>query len=456
MCGGDGHESSRRIADLRWPSNETIDRVITFQRQLQLATGWNELTRDILQYEMLVAATRCGIRLDTSYITIANPKSGDHERLQFERWQLFLTKSLSSNCCESGPCFSDHFTLTSDGSYKVRLHSVAMAAMLAACSCEHHHWVQYLNICLAIANAAIPLAMRYGKIGCDQPSPGLSGEVMLYYTCSSLLNTIYFVALLSFIYGALVDVIRRFLLSDVLQHLIRLVDIDLRPQLRLEAVPTDGSTHRKTEKKLLRDAFFHTGQRFSSHSRDRQVLSVVQDNGDGGVYEEKLLGAVERGELYEGGSRDYDAEGYGGDSPVRRMYSESLEPFSQDALANLYVPQLDLQVPANYTAFVQCRKMLHSFGFRVRFRLDTYTGMMSHYYWCTIAVSHFMELGLVILLIFVLTLSLISRILHQRPRELFQSTVVTQTLFFIVIFAASMASIVFIAHLANKKMQYHR
>ena len=64
--------------------------------------------------------------------------------------------------------------------------------------------------------------------------------------------------------------------------------------------------------------------------------------------------------------------------------------------------------------------------------------------------------GLVVLLIFVLSLSLISRILHQQPHELLQSTVVVQTLFFVVIFALSMAGIVFTAHLANKKMQYHR
>lgn len=362
MCGGDGKESTRRIADLRLPSQDTIEKVISYQRQLQLNSGWNTLTPDILQYEMLVAATRCGIRLDNSYFVIANPNSGDHQRLQFERWQLFLSKTLSSNCCETGPCFSDHFSLTSDGSYRVRLHSVAMAAMLAACSCENHRWVFLLNIGLALVNAAIPLVMRYGQIGCDQPTPGSSGEVLLFYSATSLLTVTYFVALLTFIYGAMIDVIRRFLLSDVLQHLIRLVDIDLRPQLRFEAVPTDGTSHRQTEKKLIREAYLFSGQRFSSHSKDRHVMAIVDGSS---TCDEKLL-AVEQGDASNG---IYDA-----DSSVKRMYSESLEPFSRDALAGLCVPQLDLQVPANYTALVQCRKMLHSFGFRVRFRLDTYTG----------------------------------------------------------------------------------
>lgn len=376
MCGGGGAASHTRIADLRFPSRETITRVIHYQNQLQLNSGWNHLSAEILSYEMLVAAARTGVKLQSSYFVIPNPRAGDHERLQFERWQIFLSRISSSGCCTlTGESFGDHFTQTPDGSYRVGLHSVAMSAMLAATSCEHGTSASILNVSAAVINALIPLVMRYGRIGCDDPTPGSSLEVVLFYFCATFLNLIYFVALLTFLNGAILDVVRRFLVMDVMQHLIRQVDIDLRPKLRIQAVPNDPTPHRETEKKLLRHALLFSDWPPSSASVNSKVQYASSEGEPDSSIDHEV--GVDRkiedltSKLLRSSHTD---DKRGGEPDTLRMYSESLEPFSLEALGDLHIPQLDLSIPTNYTAFVQCRKVLHNFGFRIRFRLDTYTG----------------------------------------------------------------------------------
>ena len=373
MCGDCGNIQSdrNRVKDLSWPSPDTIATVRMYQDQLQLNSGWNTMRTELLQYEMLVAAARSGIRLEYSYFVIPNPHNGELERLQFERWQLFLCKTLAMNCSLTGSSFGEHFSQMADGSYRVRLHSVATASMLAACQCKGTSNGFLLCVAFAIINTAIPLLMRF-CVSHHRFSPGSSAEVVLYYTCTSFLNLFMFVALMSFLYGAVLDVVRRFLLSDVLQHLIRLVDIDLRPKLRMEAVPMDKTEHRQMEKKLIRRALQFSQPLWKGSPNDTCGANDVEANAMD--KREYLLSREKSQEGYVSKSSQDWSPHYREDVPTRGMYSESLEPFATDVLQDQLVPQLDLTIPSNYTAFLQCRKMLHNFGFRVRFRLDTYTG----------------------------------------------------------------------------------
>mmetsp|Transcript_766 Transcript_766/g.1273 ORF Transcript_766/g.1273 Transcript_766/m.1273 type:complete len:587 (-) Transcript_766:111-1871(-) len=362
----------------RYPTREEVSIVEGYQRQLQLLTGWSVLSEERLVFEVFVASTICGNQ-HIDHFHVPDPLSSDFNALQYERWKTLLDKYGSLSALEKDE---------KRGGFKVGIIATCLTLMKSV-NHPHFSFIPPLLSVLGLFNGAIPYIFVFD----DLYSMSIWGHV--YYMSACVINVALYITVSLFMYTALVDIDRRREVSDFLGEMVRLVDLDMRVKLRMDAHDEiqSGVRERQVVRNVLRE-------------QDTIRLTVVDEE----------IG------LELSNSKKYNQD--------------------QNILGNLnngsvVVPQLAETHADNFLAWMYCRTLLHAFGHRLRFRLDIYTGG-------------------VILAVFSLLLGLLYFVISAEERkQVIYSSEFIQLVMWIVVFSTLQAAIIMLGHLTNSSMHTH-
>lgn len=390
-----------------------------------LMPGYISISSSMINLEIVVAGARSGIPLRDIYFEIADPNIGQKETLQLLRWQVFLSKALHIPLTDPKDMHSQtHMNkiliLQKDGSYRVNIHSVCVAIVHATCQCSRSVGRKFI-VALALLNTAIPAVIS------DQPR---SRNDVCFFVAILAMNLIYYTVMLNILYAAVQEMNRKSCFSNILESMIRLHDYNLKANVRLKGggnatddrmitseiktiqelicentdmirlstcgdCKADGSCKTDDDKKVeLRASLLSPAARDANRSTSRGNNSIYSDieatlleniDGDGDTdpdsdtddtdIESPPLSQVES----SGGSG-----GSGGGSHLLSYYfpsstnsfgSESSVEIPGSTMEDFHFPQIELlHYNDNFTTWMQCRKILHNFGYRFSFRLNALLG----------------------------------------------------------------------------------
>jgi hypothetical protein len=379
----------------KFPSTETMITSITYQLQAMIMSGYIRMTSSMIYLEIVIAGARSGIPLRETYFEIADPDIGMKEKLQLLRWQVFLSKALHIPLNDAYDEHHEHrmskiLVRRSDGSYRVSIHSVCVAIVHATSQCQKSIGQRFITL-LALLNTAIPAYMT------DLPSSKM--DVTFYISILSI-NLIYYVVMLNILYGAVQEMTRKSCFSDILESMIRLHDYNLKANVRFGG--GGGSTDDRvitSEIKTIQDlicentdmirlstcgendqdckgvalrASLLTSQT-GKPSNDRPSSTYVNTIGDSdNDYDED---GVLNMDLESGVSEKPSLFGYYGFSSGSSLTDDSTVSVPGSSMDDFHFPQIELlKYSDNFTTWMQCRKILHNFGYRFSFRLNALLG----------------------------------------------------------------------------------
>jgi hypothetical protein len=260
----------------------------------------------------------------------------------------------------------------------------------ATSQCQKSIGQRFITL-LALLNTAIPAYMT------DLPSSKM--DVTFYISILSI-NLIYYVVMLNILYGAVQEMTRKSCFSDILESMIRLHDYNLKANVRFGG--GGGSTDDRvitSEIKTIQDlicentdmirlstcgendqdckgvalrASLLTSQT-GKPSNDRPSSTYVNTIGDSdNDYDED---GVLNMDLESGVSEKPSLFGYYGFSSGSSLTDDSTVSVPGSSMDDFHFPQIELlKYSDNFTTWMQCRKILHNFGYRFSFRLNALLG----------------------------------------------------------------------------------
>jgi hypothetical protein len=442
-----GYNIPRRLLDYsHFPTQEEIQMVRNYQVQLQLLSGWLPLGEDRIVYELIAASLLCVSDLNSSFL-IPDPLFSTEHAFQFQLWKQFLERnkfplsSLKRECVIESESRGGGGGGDGPGDYQIDL--------LTFCNClmqENRNYfssLQPLVVILSFINALIPFLFVIHRFN------SLCTSAQIYYLTSGFLNLLFYWACVGFLIAALEDSTRRYFCAEKLAAFIRAIDLDIRLQLRFQS---HGPSHQLLEcqssklQTLVKQNSFQ-----SSPQADSQDQQLEQ-----GILKRSLTSF----EISSSPVTNQLFTSFASSSPPSSP-SSSPCPHST-ASPPLTLPALKLaEYPDNVIVWMYARKLLHNFGARIRFRLDTYCGeaytlLNKHFFHLTISPT-----GGIILLLLTLVLGMIYSIISHSASSsnssinLFASPAFIQFLLFITVFTIFQALVIFIGHLTNKTLESH-
>ena len=311
----------------------------------------------LIDFEVVMAAARSGIPIRNVYFEIPNPNLGNKEKLQFLRWQVFLSKALHICLSDTeGQNHMDKILLQrEDGSYCVNIHSVCVAILHATCQCTRKFNIHVIFI-LDIINAAIPAYMAGFPSG---------AYYVFCYFCVITINLIYFAVMLHILYAGVKEMERKNSIASILDKMIRLHDYNTKANIRLGAAADESviTSEIKTIQQLIcentemiRLSNCETDSRGNCSQTTKHLLPPKSPYAD---IQEALFDTTE------------------GVYPKNSSISDGSIEVEGSLLEDFHIPQVELvQYNSNFVTWMQCRKILHNFGHRYSVRLSSYVGAL--------------------------------------------------------------------------------
>ena len=361
-----------------------------------ITSGYIFITSAVVNFEIVVAAARSGIPIRNVYFEIPNPNLGNKEKLQFLRWQVFLSKALHICLCDTeGQNHMDKILLQrEDGSYCVNIHSVCVAIVHATCQCSSPVGRKAI-ILLAVFNATIPAYMTEWPYGRPR---------LFCYLSILILNLVFFWIMLTILFAGIKEMERKSHIASILDTMLRLHDHNMKANIRVGAATDEGVVTR--EIKMIQDLLAENAEmiRLSSVARSANEYGAISNalfsNSQCSGVTESLLDTD--GE-FEGNVVTASAVSYPQDPKEGSLSDSSLEGSD---LSDFHIPQLELlEYSNNFVSWMQCRKILHNFGHRFSIRLSIYVGKMHNLFLLT-KCSFLNPLFSAIILLLLITLSL--------------------------------------------------
>ena len=328
------------------PTSEEIQTVTDYQRQLQLLSGWLPLDEDRIVYELIASSLLCVSDITSSF-TIPDPLLSADDSLQFERWKQFLERNK--------------FSVSLLKREVVNEQQVYQLDLLTFCNClmrENRNYMtglQHLVIPLSFLNAFIPYFFIF------ETYSSLCLASKIYYISSGILNLVFYWTGSGFMIAALEDSARRYFCSEKLSLFIRAVDFNSKFQLRFQSTNNFLSLFQGDSSKL-RDAINQsTNFRLSTTDPILPLTPLTRE-----AQQQSSDGSFHSFEISSQPSPFSDPHF---DLPPDRSFNEERLHESKT------LPMLKLDdYPKNILLWMYARKLLHNFGARIRFRLDTYGG----------------------------------------------------------------------------------
>jgi hypothetical protein len=344
-----GHNIPRKSLNYsKLPTPEEIQTVGEYQRQLQLLSGWFPIDEDRIVYEMIASSLLCVSDITASF-QIPDPLLSTDNSLQFERWKQFLERNK--------------FPVSLLKREVVNGQQIYTLDLLTFCNClmrENRNYLtgfQRVTISLSLLNAFIP----YFFIFDSYSSLCLASKI--YYFASGVLNLVFYWAASGFLLAALEDSIRRYYSAEKLSTFIRAIDIDPRFQLRFQST----------------DQFFRL-----SHQYSKLQMAIKQSSNFNLNTTEPILPMTQQ--QVQNNSPESSVPSFemsSQSSPTSNpLFSLPTDGSFNDMIPKEYktLPILKLaDYPKNIIVWMYARKLLHNFGARIRFRLDTYCGPLSSF-----------------------------------------------------------------------------
>jgi hypothetical protein len=361
------------------PTQDEIDRVLYFQSQLQLISGWIELGPKIVEFEVISASARIGINLRDYYIYVPSETRGINERIQLERWKKLLA---STNPVINGKVKG--LIEQPDGSYKIPADHLCVAVARSSPSKFLTAVLRVAILVISILNASMPIALE---------SRSLSTYAKLYYAMS-FLNTFLFSAfILSFIHAAYNDFFRRLQFANLLTSMMRYTEFNQGVRLRNKAKDIEANSHRLEVRALNnileRSSIFYDDQIVAGDALDARRLaerSRSLDPGAFGITLQSMKGEFMDNEESSDNVDESTAEAVES-SPAaqdtlgelqKQMSSHFSEfDFSSDYDGDDLVPRIDMTNAHNLMTWFVIRSTLRDFGARYHFRLNIYNGRLN-------------------------------------------------------------------------------
>lgn len=378
------------------PKREDIERIRKYQFQLQLVSGWINISPLIIEYEVLMSAASLGIDIHQGYFIVSSPESNNLAATQLLRWQTLLASadpmSRASQCVRQ-----------EDGSFRVPLQAFC-AAVVHYCNLRFTKTANVIILVISSLHAAIPL------MACDQPFGHYCYAGRTAIALSVVLNFIYYYILLSFIHSAFMALVRRCRFVTVMNSMLRLVDADLNVKFRVGSTALDNyppevqhiEPH-MVQSILRRNAKYNPPDIDNSNS---------SHSGNGIDLEKKLVSCDHR-------------------ASHASIFAVADVDIERD------VPMICPKYATNIYNWNKCRMILQRFGARIRFRLDIYIGLVA------------------LLLVTFLLFRIVEVLMSGHPAEMLSTAYSIQTLFTVVVCSLAFAVYIFLGYIVNIRMKFH-
>lgn len=399
-----------------------------YQAQLQIINGWYHISKELISYELFSASKRLDIDLKSLEIYIPIPNSKRRQfsiQYQFELWKLFLQKDdlLSTYPHYRFPATSSPTSdLTQD--YLIVDGFIICQSLLNLCNWPISTSVIIINFITSVSFALLPIIFIFifpstYSLSTISNKSKFSDETNLtlfitFHISAFLINFFLFQSLLYILFICKLDTFRKFQVFLLLSSLIRSHDIDIdtvQISTRSAVSPSSSEPHhnRQSFLQLLKSSGRIGNDSISSmtspthlsdfpgtnRSRktsillsDRSIISprsaptvsnsrqktnpqhssvVLEDYDDGQIDE------LERAEPLTDASEEINrAISFQSDSGIDPNDYEFKAYVGNDSLS--IVPKIDFNVNSNFLTWSSLRLVLHSFGDRMKFRIDCYIG----------------------------------------------------------------------------------
>lgn len=353
-----------------YPSPRQIDAVNRYQGQLQLISGWNNLTNTMIEHEITGASTRVGFNLKRYFFVLAPVSSSRSARLQFLRWKRLLSHKFES----SNEVAKNHddevgtpkgMHLQADGSYNICLDDACAALIADAKSPVIVAILRFMIFAISAMNACIPIVLTTG------PTSVLT---KVYFATSFFLNWMLSIFILSFLQTAFMDFYRRWLFSNQLATLIRVDDHDSGIMLH---------TNEKQNSSVYTSSF-HRSTFISSSSKTQRSQSSSSSCLHKSTIDDSKAGAKNAGDRAVEAWSGKDSIVEYKSTPLKldnSVYFEFPHNFDLESGSQQFeegelgiLPRLDMTIPQNYVSWLVARTVMRNFGARFLFRLNIYNG----------------------------------------------------------------------------------
>jgi hypothetical protein len=348
-----------------YPSRKQIDAVNRYQTQLQLISGWNNLTNKMIEHEITGASSRIGFNLKRYYFVLPPATSSRSARLQFMRWKRLLIQRLDDGVGKytvDQQEVPQEMRIQADGSYVIFIDDACAALVMNAKSPRIVSVLRFMIFALSSANASIPILMA---------PENTSTITKIFFATSFPLNLILALFILSFLQTAFMDFYRRWLFSYQLAALVRVDESDAGILLH-----TDKKQYSALYKNSFRKSTSMSSKTQPSSSMSMDDREVIFDVKEVGSASDRVLEAWNPC-YHEQKNEDQKLDSciYSEFPPI--FDAESSHSFEDEELEML--PRLDMTIPQNYISWLAARTVLRNFGARFLFRLNIYNGkIFSH------------------------------------------------------------------------------
>ena len=385
------------------PSSDRIEAAAVlhqFQRQLQLITGWLQVSDDMIRHEIETAAIRQGLCLEELFIIVpTNDAVGGQDthdshcqwlkRDQRHEWNTFL-KSNSLTSCHSGSNLS-----CAAGHYHSPLRCGVVDGVVV-------YLVPLQYICegiFSLSQASIPyrtISLLVGINTCVNVVVSLYANrhllvtsvwSLVYFTASSILLLTWYYPVACFMMTVGVDMYRQYQISHLLDDMLRISDItasvdvnawggagERSPALSksrghgrgMEGGSSTGVAHGKTQTRQ--------GDSLSVRHQEESVPSPSSD------LRHFLLSPASR--RSDGGESNVDYPETAmplspplGSLSSRKVYRQSTASgHDLHGVSDFSVPSIDLTYSQNLVNWGYCRIVMSNVGQRFKLRIAIYTG----------------------------------------------------------------------------------
>ena len=403
------------------PTEEYLKLLPNYQSQLQIIQSWYHLSKELISYELNSACQRLDIDLKSLRIYIPLPNTKNSRRSQFsvqyqyELWSLFLQKSDISSLyphyrfpsTSNAPHLSSNEYLVLDG-YTV------CESLFNLCNQPISSSLIMINFILSLSFALLPIFFIFiypsiYSISVIPTSSSHQNKIILfiaYHFSAFLINLFLFQALLFILFICIVDTYRKYRSFVFLSALIRTHDIDMdtlqvSTTTDLAARKSSPATHhnRQSFLQMLKTSGRVSNESLSSSSSQPQLQSsqlnrlrktsiLLSDHippsssfklhSNKSLHESSIVENFEEQEQDEQEEAEDDLESGKHEilpptetSPPDHFYE--FKAYVGDDVISI-VPRIDFDIRANLMTWTSIRLVLHSFGDRMKFRIDCYMG----------------------------------------------------------------------------------
>ena len=235
-------------------SNKDPTLRFAYMSQSQIITGWLERNDDVLEFEIVSAALRNGIRLDNTFIYLQDYKSCKKSAVALLCWKSLLKNGNHVSVDED---VSGVVKDSGDG-YKINLFHVVKSIVNLADKCDYkitllHKVGKVFNVLCVIVPYICFLIYISNSEGSHFSE---SATTILFLITSTIISLFFFNVNIRFAIAALVDVQRQLKFFQILHQMIRLNDLSINSKIlnfQYEHVKQKESCDYKLNRNLVFD-----------------------------------------------------------------------------------------------------------------------------------------------------------------------------------------------------------